>query len=141
MRLLNVEMDDDISDKSVTCGQCGADLTRLAAEEEPGTRTPCPECGALRRGFQLNLGTATFRISGRISGRPRHTASERSAALDAAVEQGTFNRTLIWSKTSDAWLAEVRDVDGNLVAVQVSLDPEDLYLLLAEDLLPPGSLG
>jgi hypothetical protein len=54
-----------------------------------------------------------------------------------AVTTGTFTRTVVWSKTPDCWLAEIRDAEGSLLGVEVAFDAEDVFLLLDEHLLPP----
>ncbi len=58
--------------------------------------------------------------------------------IDQGVASGEFTRTVVWSKTPNAWLAEVRDASGSLVALEINFDAMDTLVLLAEHLLPPG---
>ena len=50
---------------------------------------------------------------------------------------GTFTRTVVWSKTPDAWLAEIFDADDNCLGLEIAFDAQDTFLLLDEHLIPP----
>jgi hypothetical protein len=51
----------------------------------------------------------------------------------------TLEWNITWSKNPDAWLAEVRDGDGNLIDFQIGLDADDVFLDLHEDITPPDA--
>jgi hypothetical protein len=54
-----------------------------------------------------------------------------------AIANGTFTRKIVWSRTPDAWLAEIWDNDGNLIATEIAFSAEDTFLLLDNHVVPP----
>jgi DNA-directed RNA polymerase subunit RPC12/RpoP len=129
----------------VVCGNCGQqleDVQPLGSGFTGESRPPCPNCGSEAREYRLGL-AASIAPSGDVTIRaPAATAYATAMAPTLSIEEnvaaGTFIRTVVWSKTPDAWLAEVRDQGGSLVAVEISFDVMDTLVLLAEHLLPPG---
>lgn len=135
------------SNRLVVCRSCGYVLEDegpqlgLLRNTIPPERPACPRCGSTAREYRLELG-ATVRPGGDVTIKPPPAAASASApepipSVDRDVEAGTLERTVIWSKNPDAWLAEVRDTDGSLLGVQISFDADDVYLDLRDLLGPP----
>ena len=57
--------------------------------------------------------------------------------IGEATTTETHERTVVYSKNPDAWLAEVRDAEGNLLGVELGLDADNVYLDLRDLLGPP----
>jgi hypothetical protein len=75
----------------------------------------------------------------------RHSAAQPTSSqfirpapgtIPEELATGTFTRTVIWSKTPDAWLAEIFDLEGNRLGLEIAFDPQDTFLLLDGHLIP-----
>jgi rubredoxin len=47
----------DTADNSVSCGNCGYIFKGNVSDQEPGKRKPCPECGSIKRAFNVKTET------------------------------------------------------------------------------------
>jgi|SRR5579862_1465091 len=120
----------DTTARAEFCRNCGLELTELLPPPQIGLqpdRVPCPNCGSTAREYRITL-SAVQGISATFTD---------SVSVQKAVATGTFTRTVVWSKTPDAWLAEIHDADGNRVAVEVAFSTDDLFLLLDDHIIPP----
>jgi hypothetical protein len=127
--------------RKVNCRDCGRELI----EDPSAERKPCPECQSLAREHRLGgrIELVRVRALGDVTVQaPAASASAAAgyatASIEKAIDTGTFTRTVVWSKTPEAWLAEVRDASGSLVGLEINFDAMDTLVLLAEHLLPPG---
>jgi len=142
------------TNRIVVCGNCGNELDVPPPRSglTPAERFPCPNCGSTARQYRIDL-SASVRVGGdpivetpepggATAGGFEPTAvaggfASTHAIIEERVAAGTFERRVVWSQNPDAWLAEVRDSDGNLVGVQLRLDVDDVFLDLYDDITPP----
>ncbi len=96
---------------------------------------PCPECGSTAREYHLGQPGTIIETPPGIA---EAVALPASAAVELAEREGTFTRQVTFSRNeAGAWFGEIHKPNGDIVAVQVAFDREELYLILADDLLPP----
>lgn len=110
---------------------CGHELHEtppLGSRILPTTREACPNCGSTAR---------EYRVTGSLTVGAAAVAAATAPTVVLENHVGSFTRKVTWSKTPDCWLAEVHDVEDNIVGIEVALDAQDAFLLLDEHLLPP----
>lgn len=131
--------------RTVVCGNCGNELDVPPPRSglTPAERFPCPNCGSTARQYRIGL-SASVRVGGGDAlvetpepGGAKAGGFEPTEIIEEKTATGTLERRVVWSKNPDAWLAEVRGADGNLLGVELGLDADNVYLDLRELLGPP----
>ena len=117
------------------CGQCGLELDErpLGSGFTRVNRGPCPNCGSTSRTYSLGLIDSLGPVGDDVTiDAPAANAEvagiSPAVAIAQRVSEGLFVRTVVWSQTPDAWLAEIYDRDYNLVAVEVAFDAMDVFI-------------
>ena len=65
-------------------------------------------------------------------------AFARIAMPSPQIDLGEMKRSVTWSKTPGGmWFGAVHDNAGNIIGVAVAENAEDVYLILADHLVPP----
>lgn len=117
--------------RTIICRGCGIELTEPPPRSGfPPERAPCPNCRSTAREYRVTGIAAAGAVA--VSGAP-------NVSIEQGVAAGTYARTVVFSKTPDAWMAEIRKPNGEIVGVEVAFDAQDVFLLLDVHLLPPSA--
>jgi len=115
------------------CHDCGQELHDPPLSGIiPVSRESCPNCESTAREYQVRGSVGAGTADEVVSAAP-------APGVVIENEVGTFTREVRWSKTPDCWLAEIRDLNGNLVGVELAFDAQDAFLLLDEHIVSPES--
>jgi hypothetical protein len=135
-------------DRTVHCAGCGLELDEPSSLP-PEQRQPCPECGSTARQFRIALsatvsavgGIGTAEDFGNVTVHATRATATAGGRPGEVVISGTFKRSVTWSKTPGGtmWLGEIHDPNGQLVGVAIQESADDVLLILAEHLMPPGT--
>jgi uncharacterized C2H2 Zn-finger protein len=116
-----------VSKESVECGNCGYALPLDDLSKPSDERSPCPNCGSLKRKFNVTI-EDTVELHGYLKGEMKKpTSKHKKKRADYEFEQGVTkgkNGKLVFKRkvkdrehpdSPDSYVEYIRDKDGNII--------------------------